>query len=195
MSDTMKYGYARVSGSAQELEPQCSEIKKAGVDPANIYADTSALITDERPQFAKCMDALTPGDTLIIWQLDRLGRSIQEIIEIVRKLTNQKITLISLSDKLDTSTPEGQLFFNAAGALIEYDSNLNKERAIAGLKEAKNKGIRGGRRYKLTKDQQDMLLENHNQGVPMDEILTTFGIGKSAYYEYLKALKEGKYKE
>lgn len=195
MGETKRYGYARISASMQDLAPQLTAIQQFGVKSENIYSDTSMRVGENRPQFNECIRTLASGDTLVIWKLDRLGRSIQEIIEIVRMLQDQKINLISLEDNLNTATPEGQLFFAAAGAIIEYDTNLSKERAMVGLAEAKEKGIRGGRRHKLTEEQQKIMLENVNQGVPAAQIMADLGIGKSAYYEYLKILKGGKSKQ
>jgi DNA invertase Pin-like site-specific DNA recombinase len=141
----MLIGYARVSTNEQNLDLQRDALLKAGVAAKNIYTDKVTGVKAERPGLAAALSHLRAGDTLIVWRLDRLGRSLKHLIETVTELKNQGVAFKSLTENIDTSTATGTLVFQIFGALAEFERNLITERTIAGLDAARARGRTGGR--------------------------------------------------
>lgn len=144
----MLIGYARVSTDEQSLNLQIDALERAGC--ANIFSDTgfSGSLTS-RPALDKMIEGLKPGDTLVTWRLDRLGRSLGHLISLVTELERRKVTFKSLSDAIDTRTPGGRLQFHMLGALAEFERSLIAERTKAGMAAARARGARIGRPAKL----------------------------------------------
>jgi DNA invertase Pin-like site-specific DNA recombinase len=134
----MKVGYARVSTKDQTLDLQLDALKKAGC--SKIYTETVSGARADRPELAKLMDALRTGDVLVIWKLDRLGRSLKNLIDIVNDLLQRKVGLKSLGDPIDTTTSQGRLTFNIFASLAEFERDLIRERTNAGLTAARARG-------------------------------------------------------
>jgi len=152
----MLIGYARVSTIDQNLDLQINALKAAGCE--KIYHDEGVSGTKaKRPGLEKLLKRLKCDDELVVWKLDRLGRSMRHLIEITTMLEEKGIGFRSLSDAIDTSTPGGKLYFHLMGAFAEFESNLNSERTKAGMAAAKARGVKMGRPRKLTREQQAAL--------------------------------------
>ena len=147
----MVIGYARVSTEQQETEAQLPELRKAGCK--RIYEETMGGGTTVRPELEKCLERLEKGDTLVVWRLDRLGRSIRDLLQIVDRLDKSGINFISLKERFDTSTAAGRLVFHFFAALTQFEKELIRERTMAGLSSARARGRMGGRKKVLTAQQ------------------------------------------
>src|ERR687884_447917 len=141
----MLIGYARVSTTEQNLDLQLDALRKAGCDDTHIFTDKITGTKQERPGLTDALSHLRPGDTLVVWRLDRLARSLSHLIETVNHLASQRIAFRSITENIDTSSATGQLVFHIFGALAEFERNLIKERTIAGLQAARARGRKGGR--------------------------------------------------
>ena len=139
----MAFGYARVSTAQQDEALQRDALKAAGVD--RVYVDHASGATDSRPALDDMLGQLRPGDTVVIWRLDRLGRSLRHLIDLVAELEERGVGLRSLTESIDTSTPGGKLIFHLFGALAEFERGLVRERTQAGLAAARARGRVGGR--------------------------------------------------
>ena len=149
----MLVGYMRVSTAEQSTDLQRDALLSAGVDERNIYLDKASGKRDDRPGLEACLKALREGDTLVIWKLDRLGRSLQHLVATVQELVDRRIgfrVLTGQGANIDTATPSGKLVFGIFAALAEFERELIVERTKAGLAAAKARGRKGGRRSKLS---------------------------------------------
>ena len=151
----MLIGYARVSKAdgSQTTDLQRDALLAAGVTPEQIYEDQASGKQDDRPQLAACLKALRSGDTLIVWKLDRLGRDLRHLVNIVHELTERGVGLKVLTGQgaaIDTTTASGKLVFGIFAALAEFERELISERTKAGLASARARGRKGGRPYKMT---------------------------------------------
>src|ERR671925_940829 len=142
---SMLIGYARVSTNEQHLDLQRDALRKAGVSSKDIYTDKVTGVKAERPGLQAALSHLREGDTLVVWRLDRLGRSLKHLIETVTMLKERGVAFKSMTENIDTSTATGQLVFHIFGALAEFERNLITERTIAGLDAARARGRKGGR--------------------------------------------------
>jgi DNA invertase Pin-like site-specific DNA recombinase len=147
----MLVGYVRVSSSddRQSTDLQRDALLSAGVDTRNIHEDRASGARDDRPGLASCLRYLQPGDILVVWKLDRLGRSLPHLIDIVGDLRQRGIGFRSLTEVIDTTTAMGEFLFHVFGALAQYERSLIRERVLAGLIAAKRRGRIGGRPRKL----------------------------------------------
>jgi len=143
----MLVGYARVSTTEQTLDLQFDALKKAGC--SKIFTDTASGAKTERKGLDEALSYVREGDTLVVWRLDRLGRSLTHLIETVSQLDNRKIGFKSLTEQIDTTTSGGKLIFHIFGALAEFERNLIRQRTNAGLQAARARGRVGGRPKKL----------------------------------------------
>src|SRR5919206_4316257 len=139
----MDIGYARVSTGEQTLDLQLDALAKAGC--GKVYRETASGAKAERPVLEEVLGYLRPGDTLVVWRLDRLGRSLQHLIDVVAALAERGIGFKSLTEQIDTTTPGGKLIFHVFGALAEFERDLIRERTQAGLAAARARGRNGGR--------------------------------------------------
>jgi DNA invertase Pin-like site-specific DNA recombinase len=144
----MRVGYARVSTEDQTLDLQRDALKRAKC--RDIYEEHASGKNTARPQLEACLKALRDGDTLIAWRLDRLGRSLGDLIRLTHELKARGVGFASLTEQIDTRSPSGQLVFHVFGALAEFERNLIRERTMAGLKAARARGRKGGRPRKLS---------------------------------------------
>ena len=143
----MLVGYARISTTDQTLALQEDALKSSGCE--KIFNDIASGVADDRPGLAEALAFLRNGDTLVVWKLDRLGRSLRHLIDTVNALSARSIGLRSLQESLDTTTPGGKLVFHVFGALAEFERELIVERTQAGLKAARARGRKGGRPGKI----------------------------------------------
>lgn len=154
----MLIGYARVSKAdgSQSLDLQRDALIEAGVAADDIYEDQASGKRDTRPGLNACLKALRKGDVLVVWKLDRLGRDLKHLVTIVQELTDREIGLRVLTGQgaqIDTTTAAGRLIFGIFAALAEFERELIRERTVAGLKAARARGRKGGRKFALTKAQ------------------------------------------
>ncbi len=147
----MVIGYARVSTEQQDTKAQLPELRKAGCK--RVYEETMGGGTMDRPELDKCLERLEKGDTLVVWRLDRLGRSLRDLLRIVDGLDKKGIHFISLKERFDTSTAAGRLVFHFFAALTQFEKELIRERTMAGLSSARARGRLGGRKRLLTVQQ------------------------------------------
>ena len=179
----MNLGYARISTLDQNLELQEDALTKAGCE--KIFRDVASGAVDSRRGLTEAIEFARCGDTLVVWKLDRLGRSLKHLIETVNLLKERGVGLLSLQEKIDTTTSGGKLIFHVFGALAEFERELIRERTKAGLKAARARGRRGGRPPKLTAKQIETAKRLlHDPTVEVKEICQTLQISRSTLYRY-----------
>ncbi len=177
----MNIGYARVSTQDQNLDLQNDALKTAGCE--KIYTDKLSGAKTNRPGLEEILGFIRKGDTLIVWKLDRLGRSLKHLIQVMQLLDERGIYFKSVQESLDTSTPGGKLIFHVFGALAEFERDIIRERTLAGLAAARARGRKGGRPRKLTKKQIAMAKKlMGDQSIPVDEICKTMGVSRATLY-------------
>ncbi|GHO85231.1 recombinase family protein [Dictyobacter formicarum] len=184
----MLIGYARVSKNEQNLDLQRDALLKAGCLEQDIYTDKITGTKAERTGLTQALTHLRSGDTLVVWRLDRLGRSLKHLIETVTKLQEQTIAFKSITENIDTTTATGQLVFHIFGALAEFERNLIKERTLAGLEAARARGRSGGR-PQLTSASSKVTMAKKlyaDKTNSIDDICTTLHISRATLYRYLK---------
>src|SRR3712207_1121581 len=183
----MLIGYARVSTGEQTLDLQLDALAGAGC--AKTYTETASGATAERPVLAEVLGYLRPGDTLVVWRLDRLGRSLKHLIEAVAALAERGIGFKSLTEQIDTTTSGGKLVFHVFGALAEFERDLIRERTNAGLAAARARGRTGGRPKVLADPKQLALARALYDGGQADvaTICKTLGVSRATLYRHLKA--------
>ena len=185
----MKIGYVRVSTFEQNPDLQIDSLKKAGCE--KIYSDKISGAKSARPGLDGILKYARKGDCIVVWRLDRLGRSLQHLLSIVEDLETRGIGFASLQEGFDTTTNGGKLVFQIFGALAEFERNLIKERTKAGLAAARARGRVGGRKEKLSKDQINIMFKmSESKQHTIVEICQVMGITKPTYYRYLESYKE-----
>lgn len=182
----MLIGYARVSTQDQNSNLQEDALKKAGCE--KIIVDKISGTVANRPGLNQVKNMIRSGDTLVIWRLDRLGRSVKDLIEWVNYLDKEKVGLKSLQESIDTTTVAGKLVFHIFASLAEFERNLILERTQAGLAAARARGRLGGRPKSLDLKEQKVAIDLYNKKEMMvKEICTMMGISKPTLYKYIKA--------
>ena len=179
----MNVGYARVSTVDQDLDLQVRALKRAGC--TRIFSDTASGATAVRPELQKCLSHLRKGDRLVVWKLDRLGRSLKDLLAILTELDQRGIQFQSLTETINTSTPMGRFFYQVMGALAEVERELIRERSRAGLAAARARGRKGGRPRKLTPAKLKAARTLLDSGTPAREVADHLGVGASTLYRYL----------
>ena len=181
----MLIGYARVSTSDQNLTLQHEALKKA--DCEKIYDDTMSGSRAERPGLSKTLEMLREGDTLVVWKLDRLGRSVKNLITLVSELNDKGIHFKSITDSIDTSTPSGRFFFNVMASLAEMERELIVERTKAGLEAAKKLGRVGGRKRVMTESKVESAKKLLKSGVLPKDVANNLGVSLATLYRWIPA--------
>lgn len=157
----MKVGYARVSTEEQSEDPQLDALRDAGCE--RIFCEKMSGQTKQRPELERLMDTLRSGDIVVVQRLDRLGRSLKDLIELLDNFKSQQVQFISLNESIDTTTAVGELAFHMIGSIAQFERRLISERTKAGLDAARARGRKGGRKPKLNssniKKAQAMLLD------------------------------------
>lgn len=186
----MKIGYARVSTHEQNLNLQLDALEKENCQ--RIYRDEISGAKSDRPQLSEMMKQLRQGDVVVVWRLDRLGRSVKHLIELVEEMKKLDVGLKSLNEGIDTSTSAGTLIFHIFSALAEFERNLIRERTIAGLAAARARGVTGGRLKALPKQQRELVKqlyhEKDEQGNRVHKIkfiCETMNISRATLYRYV----------
>jgi len=182
----MKIGYARVSTLEQKSDLQMDALKQSGCE--KIYQDEISGAKAKRPGLDDALQFARKGDCIVVWRLDRLGRSLKHLISVVEDLESRGVGFASLQEGFDTMTSGGKLVFQIFGALAEFERNLIRERTKAGLAAARARGRVGGRKAKLNNDQVTTLKAMHaSRKHTIKEICSVFGISKPTFYRYLEA--------
>ena len=186
----MLIGYARVSTHDQNLDLQRDALEAAGCE--RVIVDTMSGAASARPGLAQVRDILRAGDTLVVWRLDRLGRSLKDLIAWVGYLEERQVGLRSLHEAIDTTTPTGKLTFHVFGALAEFERALIRDRTQAGLAAARARGRKGGRRPVLNADKRALAVKLYNERQsPIAKICQMMGISKPTLYAYVRAADPG----
>lgn len=177
-------GYARVSTVEQNPQLQQDALQHAGCE--RIFVDQASGALDQRPELARALDHLRRGDTLVVWRLDRLGRSLRHLVDTVRALGERGVGLQSLSEALDTTTPGGQLVFHIFAALAEFEAGLIRERTRAGLAAARARGRNGGRPSVMTADKLSVAREMYgSRQHTVAQIAAVLGVSRATVYRHL----------
>ena len=182
----MKYGYARVSTDDQTPALQLAALKNAGCK--TVFKDDGLSgATTKRPALLRCLKKLEHGDTLIVWKLDRLGRSLRDLITMLDDLKHRGVKFRSLTEAIDTETPTGRAMWQMIGVLAELERSLISERTRAGVKAAKGRGMKFGRKRKLTLQQVDHACDLLGKRNPpsRDEVAALFNVNRTTLYRAL----------
>lgn len=185
----MLIGYARVSTDDQNLDLQNDALTQAGCE--RIYRDKASGAKAERPGLKRAFDDIRTGDTLVVWRLDRLGRSLKDLIARAEILEHKGAGLKSLQEAIDTESSGGRLVFHMFGALAEFERNLVRERTQAGLIAARSRGRLGGRRKTLSTEKRRHVVELYrSRAHTVQEICRLMGISKPTLYAYVEEFSE-----
>ncbi len=186
----MLIGYMRVSTAddRQSIDLQRDALVAAGIDERHLHHDKASGAKDDRAGLQACLEFLRPGDCLVVWKLDRLGRSLSHLLTIVEDLKKRGIGFRSLTEHLDTTTPQGELLFAIFGALAQFERALTRERVIAGLAAARRRGRRGGRPRVLDDEKIGQILAALESGASKATISRTFGVPRSTLTDTLSRI-------
>jgi len=181
----MPVGYMRVSRDhdRQTTARQRDALLDAGVAPRHLFEDQTSGVRDDRHGLAQALADVQPGDCLVVWKLDRLGRSLPHLLQIVTTLQAQGVAFRSLTEQMDTTTPQGTFLFSVFGALAQYERAVAQERIRAGLEAARRRGKRGGRPRALSPEQVDAICAALQAGTSQAAICRTFGVKRSTPYD------------
>ena len=180
----MRVGYARVSTTDQNPELQLEALRRAGCE--KLFTEKASGARDDRPELARILDdVLRAGDTLVVWKLDRLARSLKKLIATAEELEREKIGLVSLTESIDTTTPGGMLTFHVFGAIAQFERALIRERTTAGLVEARRQGRKGGRPPAMRGGDITAARAMMQEGsLPVRDIAKRMGVSVATLYRY-----------
>jgi DNA invertase Pin-like site-specific DNA recombinase len=177
-----RIGYARISTDDQKFDLQLDALAKAGVD--DVYKDMLSGKNADRPQLAECLRALRAGDTLVVWRLDRLARSMKDLISITAQLEERGVVFESITERMDTGSATGKLLFHLLGALAEFERNLINERTKAGLDAARARGRFGGRKPSLTESaKREIKALLATPGISVTDVAARYKVSRSTLYK------------
>jgi DNA invertase Pin-like site-specific DNA recombinase len=181
----MLIGYARVSTQDQNLDLQIDALTKSGCK--KIFHEKTSGSRAERPEFSKAREALRDGDTLVVWKLDRLGRSVKNLVDLVGELHKQGIQFKSLTDAIDTGTPSGRFFFHVMASLAQMERELTVERTRAGLETARKLGRKGGRKRRMTDSKIESAKRLLANGMPPRDVALNLSVSIPTLYRWVPA--------
>jgi len=190
-SSQMLIGYARVSTQDQNLDLQVDALTKAGCK--KIFDDKISGSRAERPGLTKALELLREDDTLVVWKLDRLGRSVKNLVNLVGELQKQGVQFKSLTDAIDTGTPSGRFFFHVMASLAEMERELTVERTRAGLEVARQLGRKGGRKRQMTDSKIESAKKLLANGVPPRDVAKNLGVSVPTLYRWIPASANSHY--
>lgn len=184
----MLIGYMRVStaGERQSTDLQQDALCTAGVDPRHIFSDFASGTRGDRPGLSECLNFARQGDTLVVWKLDRLGRSLQELLWLVERMRERGVGFRSLTEAIDTTTAQGELLFNLFGSLAQFERALIVERINAGLQAARRRGRHGGRPRALDSEKLQQIMMALDSGASKAAVCRTFGVKRSTLIDALR---------
>jgi len=178
-------GYARVSTAEQNADLQTDELRSAGC--YEVFVDHASGVLDRRPELDKVLERLRQGDTLVVWRLDRLGRSLRHLIDTVTALDERGVGFRSLRESIDTTTAGGRLVFHVFGALAQFEREIIRDRTMAGLSAARARGRNGGRPSKLSADQVRAARRLYDEREhTVEQIGSIFGVSRTSIYRALR---------
>jgi DNA invertase Pin-like site-specific DNA recombinase len=180
----LQIGYARVSTTDQKPELQIDALLGAGVDRRHLYEDRMSGLRADRPQLAEALAYATDGDVLVVWRLDRLGRSLPHLIETVSTLERRGIGFRSLTENLDTTTAGGRLIFHMFGAVAQFERDIIRERTLAGLQAAAIRGRKSGRPKAMDGAKMEAARRLLDSGMPVKNVAATLDVGITTLYRY-----------
>lgn len=169
-----RVGYARVSTGDQDPELQLQQLQ--GCD--RVFVEHASGLREDRPELRACLDYIRPGDTLVVWKLDRLGRSLAHLVRTAEQLQERGIGFVSMTEKIDTQTPHGRLLFGLLAVLAEFERALIRERVVAGIAAAKANGRRGGRPAALSPERIRVMHEMLSSGRSQAEVARVLGVSR-----------------
>jgi DNA invertase Pin-like site-specific DNA recombinase len=183
----MLVGYMRVSSDhdRQTTHLQRDALLAAGVDPRHLFEDKASGARDDRPGLQQALAYVRSDDCLVVWKLDRLGRSLSHLLHIVTTLQAQDVAFCSLTEQMDTTTPQGAFLLSVFGALAQYERALTQERIRAGLEAARRRGTRGGRPKAISAEQLEAILAALHAGASKASLCRTFGVKRTTLYDAL----------
>jgi DNA invertase Pin-like site-specific DNA recombinase len=181
----MLIGYARVSTQDQNLDLQIDALTNAGCK--KIFHEKTSGSRAERPEFTKALEALREDDTLVVWKLDRLGRSVKNLVDLVSELHKQGIQFKSLTDAIDTGTPSGRFFFHVMASLAQMERELTVERTRAGLETARKLGRKGGRKRRMTDSKIESAKRLLANGMPPRDVALNLSVSIPTLYRWIPA--------
>jgi DNA invertase Pin-like site-specific DNA recombinase len=183
----MLVGYMRVSSESdrQTTDLQLDALMTCGVDSRHLFEDHASGARDDRPGLSGALAFVRPGDVLVVWKLDRLGRSLSHLLSIVNTLKERQVAFRSLTEGMDTTTASGELLFQIFGALAQYERALTQERVIAGLAAAKRRGRMGGRPPAIAGEKLETILAALNGGMSKAAVCRNFGVKRTTLIETL----------
>jgi len=187
----MIYGYARVSTKDQNLNLQLDALKAAGCQ--KIFSEKVSAAR-ERPELEKLIGFLQPGDTVIVWKLDRLARSLKDLIKLVSDFKERSVYFISVQDKIDTASAQGRLIFNIFASLAEFERDLIRERTVAGLDAARARGNKGGRPEGLSQQAEIKAMAVYHlyqdNSLSISQIIKETGVSVATLYKYIRYIEK-----
>jgi DNA invertase Pin-like site-specific DNA recombinase len=182
----MIIGYARVSTLEQNEALQTDALDKAGCE--RLFIDHASGAKAHRPELDRLLDVIRDGDTLVVWKLDRLGRSVQNLVDLMNLLQSRGVGFRSLTENMDTTTPGGVLVFNVFAAMAQFERDLIRERTNAGLRAARARGRKGGRPSKLTERQRARIRELYqSRTLTVQEIADQYQVSRNTIYAAISA--------
>ena len=183
-----RIGYARVSTGDQSLDLQRDALQQAGC--SLLYEDTASGKNTDRPELSNCLKALRAGDTLVVWRLDRLGRSLPDLVRIITDLEQRGVAFESITERIETGTATGRLVFHVFASLAEFERGLLRERTLAGLAAARARGRHGGRKPALTPAQiREVKVLMADKSIEIAQIAQRYGVSRSTLYKYSNTQK------
>jgi len=178
-----RIGYARVSTDDQTLDLQLDALAISGCD--TVYRETASGKSKDRPELVHCLKALRAGDVLVVWRLDRLGRSLSDLVRVVSELEQRGVGFESLTEKIDTTSATGRLTFHVFAALAEFERNIIRERTKAGLDAARARGRKGGRKPALNDKQvREIRALLADPQIQVSDVARKFGVSRTTLYKY-----------
>ena len=183
----MLVGYMRVSTAEgrQSTDLQRDALLAAGVDARNLYDDVASGAKVDRPGLSRCLAYLTKGDVLVVWKLDRLGRSLPHLVTLLEDLKGRGVQFRSLTEGMDTTTPSGELLFNMVASLAQFERALIRERVNAGLAAARKRGRVGGRPRAISDEKMELIAAALVQGRSKAEVARAFGVSRATLHREL----------
>ena len=174
-------GYARVSSYGQSLEVQLDKLSHC----EKVFQEKKSGRTDNRAELQNCLTYLRDGDTLVITKLDRLGRSIRDLLNIINQLEKNNVSFQVLDQQIDTSTPSGKLLLHMLGAIAEFENDLRASRQSEGIQKALSNGVQFGRKSKLTDDEISVMRSRREAGTKIKDLMAEYGLSKASIYRLL----------
>ncbi len=174
-------GYARVSSVGQTLAVQLDKLEQCD----RVFQEKISGVTDKRPQLQACLEYVRQGDTVVVTKLDRLARSTLHLCQIAAELERKQVDLQVLDQSIDTSSATGRLLFNMLGAIAQFETEIRAERQREGIRKAKERGVKFGKKKRLTRQQIAELQERRRQGVLIKTLMQDYRLSKTSVYRYL----------